>query len=107
MQIMSDYYTQEEADVTFRKSRQSKKGRKVRRRPQSSAVENDVNNLAMASLDEEVKPAPIVRANLSTSNLVDDDDLQKALALARNTATKKRNKRSAVEEIAEQGKIIY
>ncbi|RKP23221.1 SART-1 protein [Syncephalis pseudoplumigaleata] len=97
-------YTKE-AEVTFKKPRHGKKARKVRRRTPTAAgtPETSADAATTMALDEEVKPEPIIRSDLSTRNLVDDDDLQQALALARNTATRKRSKRNALEEFAEQG----
>jgi U4/U6.U5 tri-snRNP-associated protein 1 len=98
MQEIKDYYTQEEADATFKKPK-SKKKKKTRRKAKD---DEDVSTMQeTAAPQEELRP----RTLDPDANFVDDDDLQEALARARRIANKQKNKllkKMTPEEIAKQ-----
>jgi U4/U6.U5 tri-snRNP-associated protein 1 len=104
MQEIKDYYTQEEADATFKKPK-SKKKKKTRRK----AKDDDDLNVSTTDSTRETAAAvaegPRSRTLDPDANFVDDDDLQEALARARRVANKQKNKllkRMTPEEIANQ-----
>ncbi|KAH8550931.1 SART-1 protein [Umbelopsis sp. PMI_123] len=107
MQEVKDYYTQEEAALTFKKP---KKKKKVRRRvaeplDDEQSVENGTpaNNVKQDSQNMTVdEPAAQVKKSFDEENFVDDDDLQQALARARQIANKKKQQiqRFTPEDIA-------
>ncbi|CEP19486.1 hypothetical protein [Parasitella parasitica] len=97
MQEIKDYYTQEEADATFKKPK-SKKKKKMRRK---SKEEDDISTPTA----QEPVAEPRSRTLGPDANFVDDDDLQEALARARRVANKQKNKllkKMTPEEIAKQ-----
>ncbi|KAG2184780.1 hypothetical protein INT43_000693, partial [Umbelopsis isabellina] len=106
MQEVKDYYTQEEAALTFKKP---KKKKKVRRKAvEADEEQTNENNQALAEMegqamvvDEQSTPEAAVK-RLDEENFVDDDDLQQALARARRVAIKKKQstKRMTAEDIA-------
>jgi U4/U6.U5 tri-snRNP-associated protein 1 len=99
MQEIKDYYTQEEADATFKKPK-SKKKKKTRRKNKD---EDDLN-ISTTSAQEPVAQ-PRSRTLDPDANFVDDDDLQESLARARRVANKQKNKllkKMTPEEIARQ-----
>lgn len=107
MQEVKDYYTQEEAALTFKKP---KKKKKVRRKVVEVDEEQiNENNQAPAETDgqamvvDEQSPPETAAKSLDEENFVDDDDLQQALARARRVAIKKKKqstKRMTAEDIA-------
>lgn len=105
MQEIKDYYTQEEADATFKKPK-SKKKKKMRRKNKD---EDDLNISTTATTTttttEEPESQPRSRTIDPDANFVDDDDLQESLARARRIANKQKNKllkKMTPEEIAKQ-----
>ncbi|CAO0796259.1 unnamed protein product [Mucor circinelloides] len=107
MQEIKDYYTQEEADATFKKPK-SKKKKKMRRKNKD---EDDLNISTTATTTttttttEEPASQPRSRTIDPDANFVDDDDLQESLARARRIANKQKNKllkKMTPEEIAKQ-----
>ncbi|KAF1807371.1 SART-1 protein [Mucor lusitanicus] len=105
MQEIKDYYTQEEADATFKKPK-SKKKKKMRRKNKD---EDDLNisttTSTAAAATEEPVSQPRSRTIDPDANFVDDDDLQESLARARRIANKQKNKlfkKMTPEEIAKQ-----
>lgn len=99
MQEIKDYYTQEEADATFKKPK-SKKKKKMRRKNKD---EDDLN--ISTSSTQEPAAQPRSRTLDPDANFVDDDDLQESLARARRVANKQKNKllkKMTPEEIARQ-----
>ncbi|KAF9917539.1 hypothetical protein BX616_000698 [Lobosporangium transversale] len=86
-----DYYTKEEAEVTFKKSKKKKKSRS--RKPDSWEEDGNQEESAM----EVERPEP---TDISELNFVDDEDLQASLAKARRLATKKAVKTLTPEQIA-------
>lgn len=109
MQEVKDYYTQEEADLKFKKP---KKKKKVRRRvAETQEEEQTLENGQNANVQEEDQsmsvdePSPVeapAKKRFEEENFVDDDDLQQALARARRIANKKKQttKRMTPEDIA-------
>ncbi|KAI9284451.1 SART-1 protein [Umbelopsis sp. AD052] len=107
MQEVKDYYTHEEAALTFKKP---KKKKKVRRRvaqddedsveigTPAANVQQDNSDMAV---DEPAAAAP-VKKSFDEENFVDDDDLQQALARTRRIANKKKQQiqRFTPEDIA-------
>ncbi|KAF9580935.1 hypothetical protein BGW38_002224 [Lunasporangiospora selenospora] len=90
-QQIQDYYTKEEAEVTFKKFKKKKKSR-------SRKTDNWDNEEVQEEDSMEVdKPAPV---DFSDMNFVDDEDLQESLAKARRIATKKTIKKLTPEQIA-------
>lgn len=105
MQEIKDYYTQEEADATFKKPKSKKKKKNTRRK----AKDEDDLNVKMTDSTPETTAAvtetPRSRTLDPDANFVDDDDLQEALARARRVANKQKNKllkKMTPEEIAKQ-----
>ncbi|CAG8655886.1 16964_t:CDS:10, partial [Racocetra persica] len=101
MKEIQDYYTKEEAEVTFKKPKVKKK-KKVRQKTTTddSLVEEKQTNDPDAMEVESTTTIQVRRReNLDDVSFVDDDDLQQALARARKMAAKKVAKAS-VEEIA-------
>ncbi|KAK4516896.1 uncharacterized protein ATC70_000223 [Mucor velutinosus] len=110
MQEIKDYYTQEEADATFKKPK-SKKKKKMRRKNKD---EDDLNvsttaATAAATAAAVATEVPVSQPRSRTidpdANFVDDDDLQESLARARRIANKQKNKlfkKMTPEEIAKQ-----
>ncbi|CAG8460709.1 22571_t:CDS:10 [Cetraspora pellucida] len=104
MKEIQDYYTKEEAEVTFKKPKVKKK-KKVRQKTTTddSLVEeskaNDPDSMEVESTSSITTTQSRRRENLDDVSFVDDDDLQQALARARKMAAKKVAKAS-VEEIA-------
>ncbi|CAG8585107.1 1902_t:CDS:10, partial [Racocetra fulgida] len=104
MKEIQDYYTKEEAEVTFKKPKVKKK-KKVRQKAitDDSLVEenktNDPDAMEVESTSSNTTIQVRRRENLDDVSFVDDDDLQQALARARKMAAKKVAKAS-VEEIA-------
>ncbi|KAI1298503.1 hypothetical protein EDD11_006784 [Mortierella claussenii] len=90
-QQAQDYYTKEEAEITFKKSKKKKKSRS--RRHDSWEEEGDQDENAM----EVEKQEPV---DISELNFVDDEDLQASLSKARRLATKKTIKTLTPEQIA-------
>ncbi|KAF9165099.1 hypothetical protein DFQ26_000598 [Actinomortierella ambigua] len=95
-QLGQDYYTKEEVEVTFKKSKKKKKSRT--RKTEGNNWDNDDgggddNGDAM----EVEPPTPL---DISELNFVDDDDLQASLAKTRRLATKKSVKKLTPEDIA-------
>ncbi|KAG0051122.1 hypothetical protein BGZ83_004067 [Gryganskiella cystojenkinii] len=91
-QQAQDYYTKEEADITFKKSKKKKKSRS-----RKSDNWDDEDNNGDGSTMEVNKPEPV---DISELNFVDDEDLQESLARARRIATKKSIKKLTPEQIA-------
>ncbi|CAG8500422.1 9989_t:CDS:2 [Paraglomus occultum] len=83
MREIQDYYTKEEAEITFKKPKQTQS--------ESNSNEDSITTQVAQSRRQ---------ANLDDVNFVDDDDLQQALARARKIASKKAIK-SQPESIAE------
>ncbi|KAF9133388.1 hypothetical protein BGW39_009811 [Mortierella sp. 14UC] len=90
-QQAQDYYTKDEAEITFKKSKKKKKSRS--RRTDNWDEEGDQDGDAM----EVERPEPV---DISELNFVDDEDLQASLAKARRLATKKTIKKLTPEQIA-------
>ncbi|KAG0321421.1 hypothetical protein BGZ99_003933 [Dissophora globulifera] len=90
-QQAQDYYTKDEAEITFKKSKKKKKSRS-RKTDNWDDDENQDDN-AM----EVERPEPI---DISELNFVDDEDLQASLSKARRMATKKAIKSLTPEQIA-------
>ncbi|KAF9921959.1 hypothetical protein FBU30_007986 [Linnemannia zychae] len=90
-QQAQDYYTREEAEITFKKPKKKKKSRS-RKTDNWDDEENQDDDL----MDVE-KPEPV---DISEMNFVDDEDLQASLAKARRLATKKAIKKLTPEQIA-------
>ncbi|KAF9346395.1 hypothetical protein BGX26_002112 [Mortierella sp. AD094] len=90
-QQAQDYYTKDEAEITFKKSKKKKKSRS--RKTDSWEEEENQDENAM----EVEKPEPI---DISELNFVDDEDLQASLSKARRLATKKTVKTLTPEQIA-------
>ncbi|KAF9435882.1 hypothetical protein BGZ76_005323 [Entomortierella beljakovae] len=86
-----DYYTKDEAEIVFKKSKKKKKSR-------SRKTENwdDEENQDEGAMEIE-KPEPL---DISELNFVDDEDLQASLSKARRLATKKAVKSLTPEQIA-------
>ncbi|RIA92964.1 SART-1 protein [Glomus cerebriforme] len=98
---IKDYYTKEEAEITFKKSK-TKKKKKVRKKVADEEDEQTVNGpnvMEIDNLPSVVTSNQVRRQNFDDISFVDDDDLQQALARARKMATKKVAKTN-VEEIA-------
>ncbi|KAG0240982.1 hypothetical protein BGW41_006434 [Actinomortierella wolfii] len=91
--LAQDYYSKEEVEVTFKKSKKKKKSRT--RKSDGSNWENDEE--ANGDTMDVDPPTPI---DISELNFVDDDDLQASLAKTRRLATKKSIKKLTPEEIA-------
>ncbi|KAF9378833.1 hypothetical protein CPB97_009305 [Podila verticillata] len=89
-QQSGDYYTKDEAEITFKKSKKKKKSRS---RKAGDNWDDDGDENAM---DIE-KPKPL---DISELNFVDDEDLQESLARSRRIATKKTIKKLTPEQIA-------
>ncbi|KAF9302068.1 hypothetical protein BGZ74_005899 [Mortierella antarctica] len=89
-QQSNDYYTKDEAEITFKKSKKKKKSRS---RKAGDNWEDDGDENAM---DIE-KPKQL---DISELNFVDDEDLQESLARSRRIATKKTIKKLTPEQIA-------
>ncbi|KAG0084656.1 hypothetical protein BGZ93_006845 [Podila epicladia] len=89
-QQSNDYYTKDEAEITFKKSKKKKKSRSKKA---SDNWEDDGDENAM---DIE-KPKQL---DISELNFVDDEDLQESLARSRRIATKKTIKKLTPEQIA-------
>ncbi|CAG8515278.1 7446_t:CDS:10 [Dentiscutata erythropus] len=104
MKEIQDYYTKEEAEITFKKPKVKKK-KKVRQKTvdnDSLIAENQVNDPNSMEIDSTSSLTTTQsrrRENLDDVSFVDDDELQQALARARKMAAKKVAKAS-VEEIA-------
>ncbi|KAG0279427.1 hypothetical protein BGZ95_001246 [Linnemannia exigua] len=90
-QQAQDYYTKDEAEITFKKSKKKKKSRS--RKADNWDEEGDQDGDAM----EVERPEPV---DISELNFVDDEDLQASLAKARRLATKKTIKKLTPEQIA-------
>ncbi|KAK3837223.1 MAG: SART-1 family-domain-containing protein [Linnemannia elongata] len=90
-QQAQDYYTKDEAEITFKKSKKKKKSRS--RKADNWDEEGDQEGNAM----EVERPEPV---DISELNFVDDEDLQASLAKARRLATKKTIKKLTPEQIA-------
>ncbi|KAF9981579.1 hypothetical protein BGZ65_003791, partial [Modicella reniformis] len=90
-QQAQDYYTKEEAETTFKKSKKKKKSRSRKQDNWEEDESQDEN-----SMDVE-RPEPV---DISDMNFVDDEDLQASLAKARRVATKKTVKTLTPEQIA-------
>ncbi|KAF9190905.1 hypothetical protein BGZ51_008054 [Haplosporangium sp. Z 767] len=90
-QQAQDYYTKDEAEITFKKSKKKKKSRA--RKSENWEEEQNQDDDAM----EVEKPEPV---DISELNFVDDEDLQESLARARRIATKKTIKKLTPEQIA-------
>ncbi|KAF9323830.1 hypothetical protein BGZ91_003325 [Linnemannia elongata] len=90
-QQAQDYYTKDEAEITFKKSKKKKKSRS--RKADNWDEEGDQEGDAM----EVERPEPV---DISELNFVDDEDLQASLAKARRLATKKTIKKLTPEQIA-------
>ncbi|GAN05013.1 SART-1 protein [Mucor ambiguus] len=104
MQEIKDYYTQEEADATFKKPK-SKKKKKMRRKNKDEDDLNISTTATTAASTEEPVSQPRSRTIDPDANFVDDDDLQESLARARRIANKQKNKlfkKMTPEEIAKQ-----
>lgn len=107
MQEVKDYYTQEEAALTFKKPKKKKKVRRRVAEPQDD--EEPVENGAQANVQQnnsdmavdEPSAAPL-KKSFDEENFVDDDDLQQALARTRRIANKKKQQiqRITPEDIA-------
>jgi U4/U6.U5 tri-snRNP-associated protein 1 len=107
MQEVKDYYTQEEAALTFKKPKKKKKVRRRVAEPQDD--EEPVEKGAQANVQQdnsdmavdEPAAAP-VKKSFDEENFVDDDDLQQALARTRRIANKKKQQiqRFTPEDIA-------
>lgn len=124
MKEIKDYYTQDEAALSFKKPKKKKKKDKIRKRvaddddiptattatptttiatpassSSSSAAQENAN-------DKDQSKEPPARKNLDTdANFVDDDDLQLALSKARRAANKQRAreiKKLTPEQIAQR-----
>ncbi|KAG0035714.1 hypothetical protein BGZ81_000007 [Podila clonocystis] len=89
-QQSNDYYTKDEAEITFKKSKKKKKSRS---RKAGDNWEDDGDENAM---DIE-KPKHL---DISELNFVDDEDLQESLAKSRRIATKKTIKKLTPEQMA-------
>ncbi|KAI8360117.1 SART-1 protein [Mortierella sp. GBAus27b] len=89
-QQSQDYYTKEEAEVTFKKPKKKKKSRR-----KTDNWEEDENQDESAM--EVERPEPV---DISDMNFVDDEDLQASLSKARRVATKKAIKTLTPEQIA-------
>ncbi|RUP51690.1 SART-1 protein, partial [Jimgerdemannia flammicorona] len=101
MKEIKDYYTKDEADVTFKKPKRKKKVRKKAedQEPIDDTIGTDAaeNNDGLAPMEEDDRE-PL--ANQAEVSFVDDDDLQQALARARRIANKKKEVvRLSVEDI--------
>ncbi|KAJ1926497.1 hypothetical protein IWQ60_003740 [Tieghemiomyces parasiticus] len=95
---VQDYYTPEETDLTFRKvKKKTKKAKRIRVREEDPERAADPAPSARFRMDiDDHSPAD----PSEESNVVDDDDLQ--IALARTRRLKMREKRTAVVPTAEQ-----
>ncbi|KAF9164360.1 hypothetical protein BGX21_001590 [Mortierella sp. AD011] len=91
-QHAQDYYTKDEAEITFKKSKKKKKSRS--RKTDNWEEEENQDENAM----EVEKPEPV---DISELNFVDDEDLQASLSKARRLATKKTVKTLTPEQIAQ------
>ncbi|CAG8728853.1 38843_t:CDS:10 [Gigaspora margarita] len=102
MKEIQDYYTKEEAEITFKKPKVKKK-KKVRQKitdDDSLITENKVNDpdsMEIESTSSITTTQSRRRENLDGVSFVDDDDLQQALARARKMAAKKVAKTSERE----------
>ncbi|KAF9349076.1 hypothetical protein BGX34_002063, partial [Mortierella sp. NVP85] len=90
-QQAQDYYTKEEAEVTFKKSKKKKKSRSRKADNWEEDENQDENSM------EVERPEPV---DISDMNFVDDEDLQASLSKARRIATKKAVKTLTPEQIA-------
>ncbi|KAI8603911.1 SART-1 protein [Dissophora ornata] len=90
-QQAQDYYTKDEAEITFKKSKKKKKSRSRK----TDNWEDDENHDESAM--EVERPEPM---DISEVNFVDDEDLQASLSKARRAATKKTIKTLTPEQIA-------
>ncbi|KAG0212336.1 hypothetical protein BGX28_006480 [Mortierella sp. GBA30] len=90
-QQAQDYYTKEEAEITFKKSKKKKKSKS--RKTENWDEEENQDGEQM----EVDQPEPV---DISELNFVDDEDLQESLARARRAATKKSIKKLTPEQIA-------
>ncbi|ORZ03357.1 SART-1 protein [Syncephalastrum racemosum] len=121
MKEIKDYYTQDEAALSFKKPKKKKKKDKIRKRaaddddiPTTTATTTTTTTTVTSSsspaqgdTNGEGEPKePSVRKNLDTdANFVDDDDLQLALSKARRAANKQRAreiKKLTPEQIAQR-----
>ncbi|RUS15975.1 SART-1 protein [Endogone sp. FLAS-F59071] len=90
MKEIKDYYTKEEADVTFKKLKKKKKARKKTEEQEHVEDSNGItveDNGKLAPMEEDDKEPASTTAEVS---FVDDDDLQQALARTRRIANKKK-----------------
>ncbi|KAI7816915.1 SART-1 protein [Gamsiella multidivaricata] len=90
-QQAQDYYTKDEAEVSFKKSKKKKKSRSRK----TDSWEDDENQDDDAMQVERSQPVDI-----SELNFVDDEDLQASLTKARRAATKRTLKTLTPEQIA-------
>ncbi|KAF9202964.1 hypothetical protein BGZ49_006924 [Haplosporangium sp. Z 27] len=90
-QQAQDYYTKDEAEITFKKSKKKKKSRSKKTENWDDEENQDENAM------EVEKPEPV---DISELNFVDDEDLQASLSKARRLATKKTIKTLTPEQIA-------
>ncbi|RUS29059.1 SART-1 protein, partial [Jimgerdemannia flammicorona] len=109
MKEIKDYYTKDEADVTFKKPKRKKKVRKKAedQEPIDDTIGTDAaeNNDGLAPMEEDDRE-PL--ANQAEVSFVDDDDLQQALARARRIANKKKEVvRLSVEDIMRTASRIH
>ncbi|KAJ3205615.1 hypothetical protein HDU82_005079 [Entophlyctis luteolus] len=94
MQEIKDYYTQEEAAVTFLKPKKKKKKAKLRSKDEPDwpivGFEDSSSNMDVETTEpvHESFSRSNANSNVLDVNFVDDDDLQKALSRARNLANK-------------------
>ncbi|KAG0339813.1 hypothetical protein BG000_001280 [Podila horticola] len=89
-QQSNDYYTKDEAEITFKKSKKKKKSRS-RKAGDNWEDDGDENEMDIE------KPKQL---DISELNFVDDEDLQESLARSRRIATKKTIKKLTPEQIA-------
>ncbi|CAO3569717.1 unnamed protein product [Mortierella alpina] len=89
-QQAQDYYTKDEAEITFKKPKKKKKSRS--RKAKNWDEENQDGEEMEVDRPEQV--------DISELNFVDDEDLQASLATARRAATKKSIKKLTPEQIA-------
>ncbi|GAA6060068.1 hypothetical protein JCM10212_003029 [Sporobolomyces blumeae] len=90
----------QEGDAGFKKPKMKKKKRPTRTTTIAGALEDgDASTSAASSMDVDAPVAKIERADLDSSNLIDDDDLAVSLARQRREAAK-----SKVKQMKERAK---
>ncbi|KAI7867582.1 SART-1 protein [Spinellus fusiger] len=102
MQEIKDYYTQEEINLTFKKTKKKKMRKRVVEEKEKEEGIDESNKQVETSTTTQSPPLRETQ-RLGESNFVDDDDLQEALSRARRAANKQKQKlikKMSPEEIA-------